>query len=75
MKTKLDTRYFKPLSVSWWAGIAPAFAGAFLVTVPVHGLNDYAQVVRDLTGNVEPVVLINLGLAAIGLRGAVDAKD
>lgn len=65
------SKYFKPKSVTWWSGVIPLAAGIFLALEPIHLMSDYVAVVREIFGNVTPGVLINGGLAAIGLRGAV----
>lgn len=66
-------RYVKPRSVTWWAGFVPIVAGGFVAAEPVHHLADWAAFVSATYGDVPPVVPINFGLAAIGLRGAQGA--
>jgi hypothetical protein len=63
-------KYFKPRSLTWWASIAPLAAGLFLATEPIHGLAGMADSIRAGTGMNAPV-LINMGLAGVGLRGAL----
>ena len=65
-----EFKYFKPLSMTWWASAAPLIAGVFMSMEPVHGLSDWVEVVRLWTGGMTPAMLINLGLFGIGLRGA-----
>lgn len=63
-------RYFKPRSLTWWASVTPLACGLFMAFEPVHGLVDLAESIRLATGLTAPV-LINMGLAGIGLRGAM----
>lgn len=63
-------KYIKPKSLTWWASVAPLFAGVFMATEPMHGLSDVVASLRTGTGLNAPV-LINMGLAGIGLRGAL----
>lgn len=65
-------KYIKPKSLTWWAGAVPLVAGLILALETVlPGLGPVASVVRILTGNVAPALLVNGGLAAIGMRGAM----
>lgn len=66
----MDRKYFKPLSLSWWSGAIPIAGGVFIAFEPAHGWVDLAASVSAMFGNVPPAVLINGGLAVIGLRGA-----
>ena len=67
----MDRRYFKPKSLTWWASVVPLLAGVIDATEPLHGLASITQTVRSMTGDVSPSILINAGLAGIGLRGAM----
>ncbi len=64
-------KYIKPNSLTWWAAIMPLVAGIILATEPLHGWLEMAQALRNITGDVSPAVLINVGLGGIGLRGAI----
>jgi len=66
----MTMKYFKPYSLTWWASIAPLLAGLFLATEAIHGASALVQSVQAATGMSAPV-LINIGLAGIGLRGAI----
>jgi hypothetical protein len=66
----MTTKYFKPKSLTWLASVVPLLAGVFIALEPVHGLAAWAEAVRNATGLTAPA-LINLGLAGIGLRGAI----
>ena len=63
-------KYFKPKSLTWWASVVPLILGLFMAFEPLHGWSDLVQAARNATGATAPV-LINAGLAGIGLRGAV----
>lgn len=63
-------KYFKPKSLTWWASVVPLVLGLFMAFEPLHGLSDLVQAVRNATGMTAPV-LVNTGLAGIGLRGAI----
>lgn len=67
----MKQKYLKPKSLTWWAGIGFLASGAFTAFEPVHGLVDYAASIKALYGNMTPAMLINSGLAIIGLRGAM----
>ena len=66
----MTTKYFKPKSLTWLASVVPLLAGVFIALEPVHGLAAWVEAVRNATGLTAPA-LINLGLAGIGLRGAI----
>ena len=63
-------KYFKPKSLTWWASVTPLVCGVFMATEPLHGLAEVVASLKNATGLTAPV-LINMGLAGIGLRGAV----
>ena len=63
-------KYFKPRSLTWWASVVPLLCGAFMATEPLHGQSLAVQSISNGTGLTAPV-LINMGLAGIGLRGAI----
>lgn len=65
-----ETRYFKPRSLTWWASVAPLVIGLIIAAEPLHGLAALAATLRAITGETPPAMLINAGLAGIGLRGA-----
>ena len=64
-------KYFKPRSLTFWASATPLILGVFLAFESVHGITSLADVVREATGGASAYVLINIGLAGIGLRGAI----
>ena len=66
----MERKYFKPRSVTWWAGFVPLGLGVFVASETVHGLSNYAAAASAMYGDVSPAVPINAGLALIGLRGA-----
>ena len=63
-------KYFKPRSLTWWSGFVPLALGVFMALEPVHGLTAWVAAVSNATDMTAPV-LINLGLVAIGFRGAI----
>lgn len=63
-------KYIKPKSLTWWSSLVPLIAGIFIAAEPLHGFSQAVQAVQNATGMTAPL-LINLGLAGIGLRGAV----
>lgn len=63
-------KYIKPTSLTWWSAVVPLLCGLFMAFEPVHGLTDLATAIKNATGMSAPV-LINIGLAGIGLRGAI----
>ncbi|MCV2877626.1 hypothetical protein OE699_02070 [Sedimentimonas flavescens] len=64
-------KYIKLRSVTWWASATPIIGGVFIAFEPVHALHDWAAATSAMFGNAPPAVLINAGLAGIGLRGAI----
>jgi hypothetical protein len=67
-------KYVKPWSLTWWSAIAPIAGGLFIAFAPVHGQGPMADAISNLFGNAPPGVLINSGLALIGVRGAIGDK-
>ena len=63
-------KYIRPTSLTWWSAVIPLLCGLFMAFEPVHGLTDLAAAIKNATGMSAPV-LINAGLAGIGLRGAI----
>lgn len=66
----MEYRYFKPRSVTWWSAVVPLICGLFVAAEPLHHMADWSEAIRNATGLPAPV-LINMGLAGIGLRGAI----
>lgn len=62
-------KYVKLKSLTWWSSVVPLGMGLFISTEPVHHLTAYVDSAREMTQLPAPV-LINMGLAGIGLRGA-----
>ncbi len=67
----MQSKYIKLHSLTWWASVTPLIAGAFVASEPMHGLSTIVMTVDNMTGGLSPAVLINAGLAGIGLRGAM----
>jgi hypothetical protein len=57
--------------MTWWVSLIPLIIGLVIASAPLHGQHDLAAVLDNVTGNVGPYVLINSGLAGIGLRAAL----
>ena len=66
-----QSKYFKPLSLTWLASALPLGAGVFIAFEPVHHLSDWSRSLSTAFGGTSPYLLINAGLVGIGLRGAV----
>lgn len=64
-------KYIKLNSLTWWSAVVPLLAGLFVAFEPVHGLSELATAIKNASGMSAPV-LINIGLAGVGLRGAIN---
>ena len=65
-------KYVKPKSLSWWASVAPLVAGLIVaLSAALPSLAPVVSVIDAASGGMTAPVLINLGLAGIGLRGAM----
>lgn len=65
-------KYLKPTSLTFWASALPLLLGvakAIAFVVP-HG-ETVEQIIDNLTGGIDAYILINTGLAGIGLRAAL----
>lgn len=67
----MQARYFKPKSVTWWAGTSLICLGGLLGIDAGYDLGGAADVVRAWTGNVGASVLLAQGAGLIGIRGAL----
>lgn len=67
-------RYLKLRSLTWWTSLAPLMVGLIVASEPLHGLSTLVETLRAATGDAPPAVLINAGLAGIGLRGALGGR-
>lgn len=66
------TKYFQPRSLTWWGGLVPLVAGLILAAADaIPALHGLALFINAASGNMPAPVLINAGLVAIGLRGAI----
>lgn len=67
----MDRKYFKPKSLTWWAGFLPvAAATAKSVGAGVPELHPVVSVVDEATGGMSAFQLYSTGFGLIGLRGA-----
>lgn len=71
MLTYLKRKYWKPGSLTWLMSVAPLVAGLVIATEPLHGMSGLVEAINNMTGSTPPAVLINAGLAGIGIRGAI----
>tara|TARA_R110000764_G_scaffold20315_2_gene52249 strand:- start:1063 stop:1269 length:207 start_codon:yes stop_codon:yes gene_type:complete len=67
----MKQKYFKPLSLTWWASFMPLAMGLIVATLPLHGWAAGAETINLMSNNTPSGILINAGLAGIGLRGAL----
>jgi hypothetical protein len=67
----MNARYFKPRSVTWWAGVFLVVMGATLGVDEGYDIGAVADVIRAWTEGIGPAALIGQGLGLIGLRGAL----
>lgn len=68
-------RYFRPTSLTWWAGLLAMLTGIASVALPQTGtLGELAQLVALLagSGDASPAGLMFLGLGLIGLRDRIE---
>ncbi len=70
---EIMSKYLKYKSLTWWAAFVPLACGLTMaLTEAVSGLEPVAAVMRAAYGpDMSPSMLINLGLAGIGIRGAL----
>ena len=64
-------KYLKPKSLTWWASFAPLLAGLLVASAPLHGFSALVDTVNNMTGGIPSFVMINAGLAGIGVRAAI----
>lgn len=69
---KMSGKYFKPKSLTWWSSFVPLVAGLTIATLPLHGWAGGVAAINAVTDGMSAAMLINLGLAGIGLRGAIE---
>lgn len=68
-------RYFRPTSLTWWAGVLAIVAGIASITLPGTGpFTELARLVALLagSGDASPAGLMFLGLGLIGLRDRIE---
>lgn len=67
----MATRYFRPLSLTWWAGIGSVGTGAAIMVMPgSFALTEAGRLITMLSGghDASPASLIFMGLGLIGVR-------
>jgi len=65
----MEWKYFKPKSLTWWASLVPILLGGTVAAEPLHEMANLVTSIRNATGDAPPYILINAGLAGIGIRG------
>ena len=69
-------RYFRPTSLTWWAGLVAMLTGIASVALPTTtgALGELSRLVALLagSGDASPAGLIFLGLGLIGLRDRIE---
>lgn len=68
-------RYFRPASLTWWAGLMALLTGIASVALPALGpMSELARLVALLagSGDASPAGLMFLGLGLIGLRDRIE---
>jgi len=67
--------YFKPSSMTWWAGVLAILTGAASMAFPSdYALSQFGQLLALFAGagDSSPAVLIYLGLGLIGARAKLE---
>ena len=65
-------KYLKPRSLTFWAGAVPLLSGLLMAASKVVPQLQPVGIVLDAVyGGTSPSALINAGIAAIGIRGAL----
>ncbi len=68
-------RYFRPTSLTWWAGLLAMLTGIASIALPTTGaFAELARLVALLAGSSDasPAGLTFLGLGLIGLRDRIE---
>ncbi|MTH95698.1 hypothetical protein [Roseibium sp. RKSG952] len=68
-------RYFRPNSMTWWAGLLAFSTGAASLVLPATGpLDQVSNLIALLagSGDASPAGLMFLGLGLIGLRDRIE---
>ena len=68
----METKYVKPRSMSWWAGVAMVAMGFLVGLSEAVDLRGWEAVIAAWTGGVPANVLLLNGASVIGIRGAFD---
>ena len=64
-------KYLQIKSLTWWSSVLPLLAGLFVASEPLHQLGAIVATIDSATGGLSAAVMINAGLAGIGIRGAM----
>lgn len=67
----MDFKYFRPHSLTWWAGVGSVLIGVAKIVMPASmALSEIGSLITMLSGGVDssPASLIFMGLGLIGVR-------
>ena len=72
MLQTIVAKYWKPTSLTWWGGVAMALSGVVLaVAGSIPALAPVSALIAQAYPGMGAWMLINGGLVAIGIRGAM----
>lgn len=71
MMRSVIRKYIKARSLTFWASLALVVQGLILATEPLHGFSNLTAALHNISGDIAPGMMINTGLAGIGLRAAI----
>lgn len=63
--------YFKPRSLTFWAGIFMIMEGLIVGSLHLHGQAGIVDAINAMTGEMGAAALISNGAGLIGLRRAI----
>lgn len=66
----MQARYFRPKSLTWWAGVSLVALGAAKMAGAGDWANEVSAIVSALSGEADtsPAGLIGTGLGLVGIR-------
>lgn len=67
--------YFRPSSLTWWAGVMAVLTGAAIMAMPESfALTEIGRLLAMFTGSADasPAALIYLGFGLIGIRAKLE---
>lgn len=69
------TSYFRPASLTWWAGVLAVLTSVASMALPYHvGVTEFGRLLAMFAGTADasPASLMFLGLGLIGLRAKLE---